>query len=239
MAISDRYRSQILARLPAQYRDAYDAGDISDEQLEVFAARIGLDAPADFSGVTASASSTEETATPESPFERRRRLAAEQRGGVLDALQSSFQSTGAGLVGSASRSDNPFLRAAAETAGFFGGLDRPNEVIEDVSGMQAGGRFAGELRDAAAQNRQRAELANRAVAEERKDVIGETLSSPFDVLDTAITDVAGSATSVASLIPGGAAVSMGDMYAQEYDRARAAGLSDENAKIRAASMASG
>ena len=45
MALSPSHRARIVAELPAPYRKKFEEGTLSDEQLEFFAQRIGMQLP--------------------------------------------------------------------------------------------------------------------------------------------------------------------------------------------------
>ena len=238
MALPNSYKARIVANLPPEYRDMYAAGGISDDQLLAYADRVGITAPPDFGNVKETSGSTEAPA------------ATPRRPSALDDARAA----GNRIAGSASAGWDRSVGAAKFTAGDMeqqaarNPFNPEQELQPSVIDKTLGGllRWAPQLtpeekeRERQLQREEgRKQYQEGTARQQESERLAATIDRPWlRGTSTAVADVAGSPSSLASL-PGGplAAIPAADSFNQEYTQSRLAGLSEDDAKSRANAMA--
>lgn len=260
MPLSNSYKSKIVASLSPRYREMYENGDISDRQLEDFAALTGISPPAaePRRGRTGTAAPSEETGGFLSDLGKAvDRVTTSARGGYDRSVGAAKYTTADTDILTTPNKETSWLYQ-----GPFSALPGSQPVI-DTSRMSEQQKI-----EALAAERARSSLFRDATSEKAKieryvaeqparreeayalyrrgeeagaraEQLGASMSSGFlRSISEPVADVAGSPSSLASL-PGGvfSTIPAADVWNQEYTAARAAGLPRELAEKRATIMA--
>lgn len=216
MALSPQFRDQILANLPAYYRDLYNEGEVLDEDLEALAARVGIqppEAPPSFEGVSSSVDSSAEEPQPAPSLLDR---AGSAVSGSLDSLVGGFgREVGSAVFTDADR-DGEGVRIANLLSPVTGPLQSVWQLLPESARLAAGQAIYQEGSEQAAEGR-------------------EELVDNVPVLGGALSDVLANPSSAASLLGGpiGAAIGGSTAFNQSYTESRLGGLSEDDAMVRA------
>lgn len=233
MALPNSYKARIVANLPPEYRDMYAAGGISDDQLLAYADRVGIVAPPDFENVQTKVGGTEQKAAPP------------KAPSLIDDLGAAISQVRTSASAGLDRSIGANKFSGTDVPQTQGNPFFPEQPVAP-SAIDRG--LGGYLSSVSEQEKEAARLRTRQEGVDTfnegqlKAQEAEKLAASIDrpwlrTASTAVADVAGSPSSLASL-PGGmfATIPMIDSYNQEYVQSRMGGLLPNEAKARANAM---
>lgn len=235
MAITPKFRDQILARVGPDWQEMYASGEIDDNDLEQFARARGMQAPVDFSNVQGGNSSVGERELPamQRLTEGVPGLSNIARMGELgvDAAVGGAERLAGGIIGTVSDSDEDLVRAT------LGGLAVGRDVLSGDIGALLRPDYVDAARNEAlsyGQDRFRRGLDTVAAARQ-----AARTEAPFgETMSVGLVDVASQPSQLASLVGGPlAALPAADAYTNEYMQARMNNVPKEEAAKRAGVMA--